>query len=126
MQTLRNMWLGVTFFNPLLSFLSLCVLPVDDVIFYSTTVVARVARVVGDWLDRELLPGHSFLGPYLATWVSIDAFIVLSGAVRAFRGSWKKGPTCGCEAEAGSMMNGVIALFCSWAIETARCVPFRP
>jgi hypothetical protein len=77
------MWLGVTFFNPLLSFLSLCVLPVDDVIFYSTTVVARVARVVGDWLDRELLPGHSFLGPYLATWVSIDAFIVLSGAVRA-------------------------------------------
>jgi hypothetical protein len=81
LQTLRNMWVGVTFFNPLLSFLSLSVLPVDDVIFYSSTVLARVARVVGDWLDELFFPGSKALGPYLATWVSIDAFIVLSGAV---------------------------------------------
>jgi cytochrome c biogenesis protein CcdA len=41
LKTLRNMWIGVSFFNPLLSLLSLCVLPVADVTAYSETVLAR-------------------------------------------------------------------------------------
>ena len=83
LKTLRNMWLGVTLFNPLLSLLSMTVLPLLDVQTFSSTVLARVIRVVGDWLEKELgLPAGLHVGRSLETWVSMDAFIVLSGAVR--------------------------------------------
>ena len=64
------MWFGVALFNPLLSFLSLGVLPLygtDSVLAYKNTVLAKMGLAVG--------------GPMLETWISIDAFIVLSGAV---------------------------------------------
>jgi hypothetical protein len=66
-KTLRNMWWGVAIFNPLLSFLSLGTMPLPSMIMFKNTVLAQMARVVG--------------GPFLQTLVTLDAFIVLSGAV---------------------------------------------
>ncbi|CAH0478170.1 unnamed protein product [Peronospora belbahrii] len=69
-KTLRNMWALVTFFNIGLSIGILAVLPLegDDGIYNnSADLLAMVSReAVGSWFE---------------TWISIDAFIVLSGAV---------------------------------------------
>lgn len=67
-KTLRNMWLAVAVFNPLLSLLSLGLLP-----------LAQVA--VEDNNDLLAQMGAQAVGPHLRTWVSIDAVLVLSGAV---------------------------------------------
>ncbi|OQR90523.1 hypothetical protein THRCLA_09308 [Thraustotheca clavata] len=66
-KTLKNMWWGVAVFNPLLSFLSLGVMPMSNINMFKNTVLSQMALVVG--------------GQTLQTIVSIDAFIVLSGAV---------------------------------------------
>ncbi|GAB9475990.1 Transmembrane protein [Globisporangium polare] len=66
-KTLRNMWGLSTFFNLALSIMALGVLPLDEIIHKSDTVLAEMGRVAG--------------GRWLETWVAIDAFIVLSGAV---------------------------------------------
>ncbi|CAI5715787.1 unnamed protein product [Peronospora effusa] len=69
-KTLRNMWALVTFFNIGLSIGILAVLPLegDNGIYKSSDdLLAMVSREsVGSWFE---------------TWISIDAFIVLSGAV---------------------------------------------
>ena len=65
--TLRNMWIAVAVFNPLISLLSLGLLP-----------LAEIQHVPPDLLARM---GGQSLGPALAAWVSIDAVLVLSGAV---------------------------------------------
>jgi amino acid transporter len=65
--TLRNMWIAVAVFNPLISLLSLGLLP-----------LAEIQQVPPDLLAR--MGAHS-LGPALRTWVSGDAVLVLSGAV---------------------------------------------
>ncbi|KAI9912432.1 hypothetical protein PsorP6_006744 [Peronosclerospora sorghi] len=69
-QTLRNMWWFATIYNLVLSSLSLAVLPLEGSggIYASKDVVlARMARVVA--------------GPWLESWVSLDAFVVLAGGV---------------------------------------------
>ncbi|DAZ98553.1 TPA: hypothetical protein N0F65_007052 [Lagenidium giganteum] len=66
-KTLRNMWLFVTVYNAVLSFLSIAVLPMEDIYANQGALLAVVGRVsTGKWL--EVL-------------VAIDAFVVLSGAV---------------------------------------------
>lgn len=66
-KTLRNMWVFATFYNVLLSFLSLAVLPLDSIYSHKDIVLAHMGRVVcGAWLEQ---------------WVSLDAFVVLSGGV---------------------------------------------
>jgi amino acid transporter len=65
--TLRNMWIAVAVFNPLISLLSLGLLP-----------LAEIQQVPPDLLARM---GDHALGPALRTWVSVDAVLVLSGAV---------------------------------------------
>uniref|UniRef100_K3W863 Amino acid permease/ SLC12A domain-containing protein n=1 Tax=Globisporangium ultimum (strain ATCC 200006 / CBS 805.95 / DAOM BR144) TaxID=431595 RepID=K3W863_GLOUD len=69
-KTLRNMWVFATFYNILLSCLSLAVLPLDgpDGIYQNQNIVlAHMGRVSsGPWLERV---------------VSVDAFVVLSGGV---------------------------------------------
>jgi amino acid transporter len=65
--TLRNMWIAVAVFNPLISLLSLGLLP-----------LAEIRQVPPDLLARM---GDHSLGPALGTWVSVDAVLVLSGAV---------------------------------------------
>ncbi len=66
-KTLRNMWLAVFFFNPVLCLLSLGTLPVGEVASHTETLLSEVGgRTTGRWF---------------ATWIGIDAFLVLSGAV---------------------------------------------
>jgi amino acid transporter len=65
--TLRNMWIAVAVFNPLISLLSLGLLP-----------LAEIQEVPPDLLARM---GEHSLGPALRTWVAFDAVLVLSGAV---------------------------------------------
>ncbi|HPG28410.1 MAG TPA: APC family permease, partial [Myxococcota bacterium] len=66
-KTLRNMWIAVAIFNPAISLLSLGLLP-----------LARIQEVPPDLLAQM---GEEAIGPWLATLVSVDAVLVLSGAV---------------------------------------------
>ncbi|KAF0691327.1 Aste57867_17415 [Aphanomyces stellatus] len=66
-KTLKNMWWGVAIFNPLLSLLSMGVMPLQTINMFKNTVLAKMALVAG--------------GPVFQTIFTIDAFIVLSGAV---------------------------------------------
>ncbi|MGD8858984.1 MAG: APC family permease [Myxococcales bacterium] len=66
-KTLRNMWLAVAIFNPLISFLSLGLLPLSEISQAPPDLLARMGeRALGDWLR---------------IWVGVDAVLVLSGAV---------------------------------------------
>ena len=66
-KTLRNMWGAVSVFNPLLALLALGLLP-----------LATISQVPKDLLAQM---GTVSLGPALGWWVSLDAVLVLSGAV---------------------------------------------
>ncbi|AYA38552.1 APC family permease [Hymenobacter oligotrophus] len=66
-KTLRNMWVVVSFFNPLLAFLLVAVLPLVQVGEHTATILAHLGQVAG--------------GKWLAALISIDAVAVLSGAV---------------------------------------------
>ncbi len=66
-KTLRNMWLAVAIFNPLIALLALGLLPLAD-----------IQQVPPDLLASM---GERSLGTFLRSWVSIDAVLVLSGAV---------------------------------------------
>jgi len=66
-KTLRNMWIAVAIFNPLICFLALGLVPLDQMGAYETNLLAEM--------------GHRAGGQWLAVWVSIDAVLVLSGAV---------------------------------------------
>eukprot|EP01006_Ploeotia_vitrea_P041877 TRINITY_DN66583_c13_g2_i1.p1 TRINITY_DN66583_c13_g2~~TRINITY_DN66583_c13_g2_i1.p1 ORF type:complete len:781 (-),score=393.03 TRINITY_DN66583_c13_g2_i1:1558-3858(-) len=65
--TLRNMWAATFVFNPLLGFFSLTNMPMADITESSDVVLAK-------------LGGHSS-GHWLEVWISIDAFLVLSGSI---------------------------------------------
>ncbi len=66
-KTLRNMWIAVSIFNPLMAFLALAIVPIDQVGNYESSLLSHMAEITG--------------GPLLASLVSIDAVLVLSGAV---------------------------------------------
>eukprot|EP00026_Physarum_polycephalum_P004240 Phypoly_transcript_04257.p1 GENE.Phypoly_transcript_04257~~Phypoly_transcript_04257.p1 ORF type:complete len:658 (+),score=108.09 Phypoly_transcript_04257:78-2051(+) len=68
-KTLRNMWVAVAFFNPVISFLSFCILDAN---------IVQDPSQAGVLLS---LMGEKSAGKWLKTWVSIDAVLVLSGAV---------------------------------------------
>lgn len=66
-KTLRNMWLVVSVFNPLMAFLVLAVIPMGDVAGHKEALLALMGeRTGGHWLDML---------------ISVDALLVLSGAV---------------------------------------------
>ncbi len=67
-KTLRNMWGIVSIINPLMAFLALALIPIPEVKeHYSNTLLTRMAELsAGEWL---------------AYIISIDAVLVLSGAV---------------------------------------------
>jgi|GEM_PF-58055 len=76
-KTLRNMWLCVSFFNPAMAFLALALIPIDTVQTeskYQLGLLAEMGRVAGGGKG-------SWLGGALANLISIDAVLVLSGAV---------------------------------------------
>jgi amino acid transporter len=66
-KTLRNMWAAVAVFNPLIALLALGLLP-----------LATIATVPPDLLAQM---GTLSFGRALGWWVSLDAVLVLSGAV---------------------------------------------
>ncbi|KAG7344214.1 amino acid permease [Nitzschia inconspicua] len=81
-KTLKNMWMGVVIFNPLLSLISFAAMPLEEIMNHKDTVLARTAHVVGQWVQTSLhLPEAWSFGPVLATIVSLDAFVVLAAAL---------------------------------------------
>ncbi|MBK7927814.1 MAG: APC family permease [Bryobacterales bacterium] len=65
--TLRNMWLAVAVFNPLISLLSLGMVPLAQFGAHKEGLLAEM--------------GHRAAGGWLSALVSVDAVLVLSGAV---------------------------------------------
>ena len=66
-KTLRNMWLAVSFFNPLIALIIIFVLPLASVGAHQESLLAYVGEVTG--------------GKWLAYLISGDAVLVLCGAV---------------------------------------------
>jgi len=66
-KTLRNMWVVVSFFNPVIALLALCILP--------------MAVIKGHGESLLSFMGLSTSGEWLSWVISIDAVLVLSGAV---------------------------------------------
>lgn len=66
-KTLRNMWIVVSVFNPLTAFLALAIVPIPEVTTHQEALLAHMGGVsAGNWLSSI---------------ISIDAALVLSGAV---------------------------------------------
>ncbi|MDZ4714816.1 MAG: APC family permease [Cytophagales bacterium] len=66
-KTLRNMWVAVTVINPLMALVAIVVLSKADVIHHQEALLSHIGDNTG--------------GPWLSTLVSVDAVLVLSGAV---------------------------------------------
>ena len=66
-KTLRNMWLAVSFFNPLIALIIIFVLPLASVGEHQESLLAYVGEITG--------------GKWLAYLISVDAVLVLCGAV---------------------------------------------
>lgn len=66
-KTLRNMWGIVSFFNPALALIIIFVLPLSTVGEHQTSLLAYLGEITG--------------GKWLAYFISIDAVLVLCGAV---------------------------------------------
>ncbi|MBP2284693.1 amino acid transporter [Flavobacterium sp. CG_23.5] len=66
-KTLRNMWAIVSFFNPVLALLLICIIPLAEVGDHRESLLAYLGQTTG--------------GYWLAYLISIDAVLVLCGAV---------------------------------------------
>ncbi len=66
-KTLRNMWVAVSIINPLMALTAILVLPLGDAIHHKEALLSFL--------------GYSTSGKWLSTIISIDATLVLSGAV---------------------------------------------
>lgn len=66
-KTLRNMWAVVSFFNPVLALLLICIIPLAEVGEHKESLLAYLGQTTG--------------GNWLAILISVDAVLVLCGAV---------------------------------------------
>ena len=66
-KTLRNMWAIVSFFNPVIALLLICIIPLAEVGEHKESLLAFLGQTTG--------------GSWLAYLISIDAVLVLCGAV---------------------------------------------
>lgn len=66
-KTLRNMWIAVTVINPLMALTAVMVLPLGDVAKHQEALLSHIGQNTG--------------GDWLSTFISIDAVLVLSGAL---------------------------------------------
>ena len=66
-RTLRNMWVAVSVFNPTLALLALALVPIPDVAPNEEALLAHMGGIAA--------------GAWLAWLISVDAMLVLSGAV---------------------------------------------
>lgn len=69
-KTLRNMWIAVSFFNPMICLLALSVVPLGELTQIEGVKEALLAEV-----------GQRTAGTWLSLLISVDAALVLSGAV---------------------------------------------
>lgn len=70
-KTLRNMWVAVSIINPLMALVVISVLPIGEVAGHKEALLSHLGKIAG---------GDGF-GGTLSTIISIDAVLVLSGAV---------------------------------------------
>ena len=73
-KTLRNMWIAVAVFNPMISVLSMGLIPLGELHEHKTDLLAHMGSLTGSVFGQ-------MTGTILKTWVSVDAVLVLSGAV---------------------------------------------
>jgi amino acid transporter len=66
-KTLRNMWAIVSFFNPMIALLLICIIPLAEVGEHQESLLAFLGQTTG--------------GSWLAYLISVDAVLVLCGAV---------------------------------------------
>jgi amino acid transporter len=66
-KTLRNMWIAVTIINPSIALIAIMVLPINDVLINQEALLSHL--------------GNKSAGTWLAAIISVDAVLVLSGAV---------------------------------------------
>ena len=66
-RTLRNMWVAVSIFNPAIAFLALALVPIPDVEPHKEALLSHMGGIAG--------------GPWFSWLISLDAGLVLSGAV---------------------------------------------
>lgn len=66
-KTLRNMWIAVSFFNPVIALLVLALIPTSQVAGHQNALLTHLGNVSG--------------GNWLGYLISVDAALVLSGAV---------------------------------------------
>jgi len=66
-KTLRNMWVAIFIFNPLISFLSISLIPVSEITQNQGQLLAYMGGILA--------------GDFLHDLIVLDAFLVLSGAV---------------------------------------------
>lgn len=66
-KTLRNMWVAVLIFNPLISFLSLSLMPIGEISQNQDYLLSQMGKILA--------------GNTLQSFIVLDAFLVLSGAV---------------------------------------------
>ncbi|SMO49482.1 APC family permease [Solitalea koreensis] len=66
-KTLRNMWVVVSFFNPVIALLVICIIPISQVGEHKESLLAFLGQTTG--------------GSLFAYLISIDAVLVLCGAV---------------------------------------------
>lgn len=66
-KTLRNMWVAVSVINPLMALTAVMVLPIPSIVGHQEVLLSDIGTNTG--------------GTWLATFISADAFLVLSGAL---------------------------------------------
>lgn len=66
-KTLRNMWVAVSVINPLMALIAIMVLPIAEVSQHQEALLSHIGGIAG--------------GKWMATIISVDAVLVLSGAV---------------------------------------------
>ncbi|MEO6330378.1 MAG: APC family permease, partial [Ginsengibacter sp.] len=66
-KTLRNMWAVVSFFNPVIALLAICIVPLAIIKSHEESLLSFMGKTTG--------------GAWLGYLISIDAVLVLSGAV---------------------------------------------
>lgn len=66
-KTLRNMWLAVTVINPLMALFIVCIIPQQNVLLHTEALLSHLGDTTG--------------GNWLGTLISVDAVMVLCGAV---------------------------------------------
>lgn len=66
-KTLRNMWIAVSFFNPMMALTALALVPIPEVAVHEEALLAHMGAISG--------------GDWLSSVISLDAVLVLSGAV---------------------------------------------